>query len=281
MIATLTPGARDAGIPVMVVTGDRDAYQLVGDGVRVMSHLPRRHRHQGLRPRRRDRALRRPPELVPDLIGLKGDTSDNIPGVPGIGEKTAAQLLQEFGDLETVLASVDKISGAKRKENLTNHADDARISKELATMHFDVATEVDLDEVMKGEPDLSQLREFAAEFEMRQVIQRLEDDWDESVPARRGRRADRARGRARARPPSSPRARPRSATWAAAGAASTASGRWPPSSPRRTARAALDGRPLIAHDAKSLGGGGPRGLLALARRRLVSTSATTRWSPPT
>ena len=74
-----------------------------------------------------------PPELVTDLIGLKGDTSDNIPGVPGIGDKTAAQLLQEFGSLEEVLANVEKISGAKRKENLTNHAEDARISKQLAT----------------------------------------------------------------------------------------------------------------------------------------------------
>ena len=72
-----------------------------------------------------------PPELVTDLIGLKGDTSDNIPGVPGIGDKTAAQLLKEFGSLEEVLANVDQISGAKRKENLTNHADDARVSKQL------------------------------------------------------------------------------------------------------------------------------------------------------
>ena len=79
-----------------------------------------------------------PPELVPDLIGLKGDTSDNIPGVPGIGDKTAAQLLQQFGSLEKVLESVDEISGAKRKQNLTEHADDARISKQLATMKLDV-----------------------------------------------------------------------------------------------------------------------------------------------
>ena len=77
-----------------------------------------------------------PPELVTDLIGLKGDTSDNIPGVPGIGDKTAAQLLQEFGSLEEVLANVDEISGAKRKQNLTEHADDARISKQLATLQY-------------------------------------------------------------------------------------------------------------------------------------------------
>ena len=85
-----------------------------------------------------------PPELVPDLIGLKGDTSDNIPGVPGIGDKTAAQLLQRFGSLEAVLDSVDEISGAKRKQNLTEHADDARVSKQLATLKYDIDVPIDV-----------------------------------------------------------------------------------------------------------------------------------------
>jgi hypothetical protein len=74
-----------------------------------------------------------PPELIPDFYGLKGDTSDNIPGVPGIGDKTASELLQRFGSLEGVLAHVDEISGAKRKQNLIEHAEDARVSKQLAT----------------------------------------------------------------------------------------------------------------------------------------------------
>ena len=118
----------------MVVTGDRDAYQLVGDGVRVMTTSrgitdTKVYDRQGVIDR-----YGIPPELVPDFIGLKGDTSDNIPGVPGIGDKTAAELLQRFGSLEDVLASVDQISGAKRKQNLTEHAEDARMSKRLATM---------------------------------------------------------------------------------------------------------------------------------------------------
>src|SRR5439155_13002019 len=79
-----------------------------------------------------------PPELIPDFYGLKGDTSDNIPGVPGIGDKTASELLQRFGDLETVLGSVDEISGAKRKENLTDQEEDASVSKQLATAVRDV-----------------------------------------------------------------------------------------------------------------------------------------------
>ena len=84
------------------------------------------------------------PELIPDFYGLKGDTSDNIPGVPGIGDKTASELIQSFGTLEEVLAHVDEISGAKRKENLIEHAEDARISKQLATVQRDVAVDFDV-----------------------------------------------------------------------------------------------------------------------------------------
>src|SRR5438128_965839 len=123
VIASLVRQAREQEIEVMVVTGDRDAYHLVGDGVRVMSTS------RGITETKvydREAVVERygvPPELVTDLMGLRGDTSDNIPGVPGIGEKTASQLLQKFGSLEKVLESVNEISGAKRKQNLTEHAD--------------------------------------------------------------------------------------------------------------------------------------------------------------
>src|SRR5918911_4876442 len=143
VIAALTEQAKVRGIPVMVVTGDRDAYQLVGEGVRIMSTS------RGVTDTKvYDRAgvvdrYGIPPELIPDFIGLKGDTSDNIPGVPGIGDKTASDLLKRFGSLEKVLDSVDEISGAKRKENLTNHAEDARISKQLATIKRDIPTDID------------------------------------------------------------------------------------------------------------------------------------------
>ena len=126
VIATLARQASEAEIPVMIVSGDRDVYQLVRDGIRVMTTS------RGVTDTKiydRDGVIERygvPPELVTDFIGLKGDTSDNIPGVPGIGDKTAAQLLNQFGDLEGVLGSVDEISGAKRKQNLTDHAEDAQ-----------------------------------------------------------------------------------------------------------------------------------------------------------
>src|SRR3712207_190090 len=116
-----------------------------------------------------------PPEKIPDFYGLKGDTSDNIPGVPGIGDKTAAQLLQQFDTLEGVLDNIENISGAKRKENLTNHADDARISKQLATAQRDVPVEIDLAAEFERKPDRSRLREMFREYELRDPLRRLEE----------------------------------------------------------------------------------------------------------
>jgi DNA polymerase-1 len=183
VIAALTDRARGEGIPVMVVTGDRDAYQLVTDGVRIMTTS------RGITDTKvydRQGVIERygiPPELVPDFIGLKGDTSDNIPGVPGIGDKTAAELLQRFGSLEGVLEHVDEISGAKRKQNLTEHADDARLSKRLATMVHDVPVELDLVAELRREPDRSRLRAIFREFELRDPLRRLEEALDAAESA--------------------------------------------------------------------------------------------------
>ncbi len=116
-----------------------------------------------------------PPELVPDFIGLKGDTSDNIPGVPGIGDKTAAQLLQEYGTLEGVLEHAPEIRATRRRENLIAHADDARISKQLATMVRDIPVDVDPVAFVSAEPDRSRLREVFREFELRDPLRRLEE----------------------------------------------------------------------------------------------------------
>ncbi len=176
-IAELAKAAGDDGgpIPVMILTGDRDAFQLVDDTTRIMA--PGRgitdtkiYDPQGVVDR-----YGIPPELVPDFIGLKGDTSDNIPGVPGIGDKTAAELLQRFGTLEAVLASIDQISGAKRKENLTNHADNARLSKQLATAKRDIPVELDLHELVAQAPDRSKLRDTFRLFELRDPLRRLEE----------------------------------------------------------------------------------------------------------
>ena len=175
VIATIAVKAKEQGIPVTILTGDRDIFQMVGDGVRVMAT------GRGVTDTKlydRQDVIDRydiPPELIPDFYGLKGDTSDNIPGVPGIGDKTAAQLLNAWGDLEGVLANIDSISGAKRKQNLTEHAENARISKILATARTDVPVDIDLQAALASTPDRGKLREFFREFELRDPLRRLEE----------------------------------------------------------------------------------------------------------
>jgi DNA polymerase I len=272
VIASLVRQAREQGIEVVVVTGDRDAYQLVGEGVRVMSTsrgITETKIYDGAAVQERYGV---PPDLITDLMGLRGDTSDNIPGVPGIGEKTASQLLQRFGSLEKVLESVEEISGAKRKQNLVEHADDARMSKELATLQAEIETGVDLDEAMRGEPDRGALRDFMREFELRAVMERLEEALPEgaAVPGRRveteleieaaeGGLDDLAEMEA---PVALALA---DHTWAAADAARTVTG----SSSHDELAVALAGRPIAGHDLKSLGGG-RHGLLAAAAREGVA-----------
>jgi DNA polymerase I len=265
VIGSLVKRAREQRIEVMVVSGDRDVYQVVEDGVRVMTTS------RGVTDTKiydREGVIERygvPPELVTDLIGLKGDTSDNIPGVPGIGDKTAAQLLQEYGSLEGVLENVDKISGAKRKQNLTEHAEEARISKRLATLVYDVGVELDLDELMAKRMDRSRLREVAREFELRVILQRLEEELGaEFVPevaveeelevkAERGEVSDLAEGEVALAIVAE--------SWAGYDGKRLVEG----DCPDLTALAgALAGRRLIGHDLKSLGGGAQHGLLALA-----------------
>jgi DNA polymerase-1 len=187
VIATLAERAREQSIPVVIVTGDRDAFQLIDpEGlVQVMATSrgiteTKLYDHAAVIER-----YGIAPELIPDFYGLKGDTSDNIPGVPGIGDKTAAQLLQSYGDLEGVLGSIDAISGAKRKENLTNHAEDARVSKVLATMRRDLPVDLDIVAAASQAPDRSKLREVFREFELRDPLRRLEEflGAEEAAPA--------------------------------------------------------------------------------------------------
>ena len=275
MIAALTEQAKERGIPVMVVTGDRDAYQLVDDGVRIMSTSrgvtdTKVYDRQGVIDR-----YGIPPEKIPDFIGLKGDTSDNIPGVPGIGDKTASDLLQRFGDLETVLESVDEITGAKRKQNLTEHAEAARLSKRLATMVRDVPVDIDLEAELTREIDRSGVRPVFREWELRDPLRRLEEalallelaaiprpEEAEAVkmPVREARPADVAKLKGEqlvliAVPPEIPEGEliPADTTWrfgAYAGGDHALAG--PLDDPAQLAAAAGD-RPVIAHDAKALG----------------------------
>ncbi|MEX2106227.1 MAG: DNA polymerase I, partial [Solirubrobacterales bacterium] len=269
VIASLVRQAREQGIEVVVVTGDRDAYQLVNEGVRVMSTS------RGITETKiydREAVVERygvEPELITDLMGLRGDTSDNIPGVPGIGEKTASQLLQRFGSLEEVLANVEEISGAKRKQNLVEHADDARMSKELATLHYDIETGVDLAAAMSAEPDRGALRDFMREFELRAVMERLEEALPEgdAVPGRKVEtelEIEAVEGTVDEIGEGTVALGIAGERWAAADAERILTG----TATLDELALALRGSALAAHDVKSLGGG-RHGLLAAAAREGV------------
>src|SRR5437667_4529682 len=136
VIATLATQADEAGIKTCVVSTDRDAFQLVSENVCLMM-TPRGVSDVNVyTPERVEARYGITPEQIPDVIGLKGDTSDNIPGVPGIGDKTAGQLIAQYGSLEAVIEHADELSPA-RKKNIVEHAQIARESKELAPMRRD------------------------------------------------------------------------------------------------------------------------------------------------
>jgi DNA polymerase-1 len=264
VIASLAEQAKQAGVPVMIVTGDRDAYQLPDDGrVRVMTTSrgitdTRVYDSEGVVER-----YGIPPELVPDFIGLKGDTSDNIPGVPGIGDKTAAQLLQQYGTLEGVLEHIDEISGEKRRQNLRENADLARLSKELATLKRDIDAGIDVNALAGQSPDRSRLREVFARFELRDPLKRLEEALGsgDAAPRAAGRTVVEASAR-----PGTPadiaaladgEAALAAATdeegfhWAAAAADEVVVGT---QGSLEEVLSAAGERPLLAHDWKSIGG---------------------------
>jgi DNA polymerase-1 len=121
------------------------------------------------------------PDQVPDFMGLKGDTSDNIPGVPGIGDKTAGQLIAQYGSLESVIEHAGELSPA-RSRSIVEHAEQARVSKELATMRRDLDIDLDPASLVLAPPDRSQLKEFFRRFEFRGLLSRV-DTLDAALPA--------------------------------------------------------------------------------------------------
>ena len=154
LIATYTQEAKARGAEVLIVTSDKDLMQLVGPLVRFYDFESGAKGKPGYRPERNldeaavtERWEGLPPEKIGDLLALMGDTSDNVPGVPGIGLKTAAQLIKEFGDLETLLARAGEIKQPKRRDALIENADKARLSKKLVTLDCEAPVPVPLDEL--------------------------------------------------------------------------------------------------------------------------------------
>ncbi len=181
VIATLATRADEAGVKTTVVSTDRDAFQLVSENVSLMM-TPRGVADVHVyTPERVEARYGIGPELIPDFIGLKGDTSDNIPGIPGIGDKTAGQLLAQYGSLENVVEHADDLSPARGKA-IREHADQAGASKELATMRRDLPLEVDPAALVLAPPDRSQLKEIFRRFEFRNLLRRV-DELDAALPA--------------------------------------------------------------------------------------------------
>ena len=182
VIGTLSARADALGIATCVISHDRDAFQLVSDRVCVLLSPRGVTDVHVYTPDRVEARLGIAPALVPDYIGLKGDTSDDIPGVPGIGEKTAAELLQRFGSLDGVYANVAAVSGEKRRQTLIDHEGAARRSRELATIERDLPLDVDVEEALATRPDRSTLGELFRRFEFRALLRRI-DEVDDAVPS--------------------------------------------------------------------------------------------------
>jgi DNA polymerase-1 len=181
VIATLAHLADEAGIKTCVVSTDRDAFQLVSENVCLMMTPRGVSDVHVYTPERVEARLGISPDRVPDFIGLKGDPSDNIPGVPGIGDKTAGQLVAQYGSLEGVLEHVDELTPARRKA-VQEHAAQTLAAKELATMRRDLELDCDPAELVLSPPDRSKLKEIFRRFEFRNLLNRV-DELDTALPA--------------------------------------------------------------------------------------------------
>lgn len=173
VIGTIARRAKQEGHETTIVTGDKDALQLVSSGVRV--YYTRRGTTDIVnydRKKVKEEYSLEPEQLI-DLKGLMGDSSDNIPGIPGIGLKTGIQLLTKFGSLENILNNIDRISGEKRKENLRENADMARKSKHLATIITDVPIRLDFRQCVMDKPDRDKVEKLFKKLEFSTLLKRV------------------------------------------------------------------------------------------------------------
>ncbi|MEJ2539049.1 MAG: DNA polymerase I [Gemmatimonadota bacterium] len=175
VIGTLATQATAQGIESVIVSGDKDFYQLVNENVHLMNPGrggPGAVDAEWVDPSNADEKFGIPPSKVIDYLALIGDSADNVPGAPGIGPKTAVKLLDQYGDLETLLEKGPEIKGKRAREALTEHAEDIRMSKRLVTIMCDLPVELDLDALELGEPDPAALRDIFLDFEFRRLSEK-------------------------------------------------------------------------------------------------------------
>jgi DNA polymerase-1 len=178
VIGTLATAAANRGLQAVIVSGDKDFYQLVSPGVALLN--PGRGGPAAVDEMWVDESnaaerLGVPPRQVVDFLALVGDSSDNIPGVKGIGEKGAQKLLAEFGDLENLLARADQVAAKRPREALLSQADNARLSRELVTIKRDVPVELDFADLVLHEPDRDAVIRILTELEFFSLVRRLTD----------------------------------------------------------------------------------------------------------
>lgn len=171
LIATYARQAEAKGARVTIVSSDKDLMQLVSDTVLMLDTM--KNKTMG-----REQVFEKfgvGPEKVVDIQSLAGDSVDNVPGAPGIGVKTAAQLLDEYGDLDTLLARAEEIKQPKRRQTLIDNADLIRISKQLVTLKDDVPLDVPLEDLAVQDPDPDTLINFLEEMEFRTITRRVRE----------------------------------------------------------------------------------------------------------
>ncbi|HET8834409.1 MAG TPA: DNA polymerase I [Gemmatimonadales bacterium] len=176
VIGTLATAGAARGLRSVIVSGDKDFYQLIGPGICLLN--PGRGGPAAVDEVWVDESngaerLGVPPGQVVDFLALVGDSSDNIPGVKGIGEKGAQKLLADYGDLETILARAPEITAKRTREALLAQADNARLSKELVTIQRDVPVELDVDDLVLREPDREAAIRILTELEFFSLAKRL------------------------------------------------------------------------------------------------------------
>src|SRR6266567_2845186 len=168
VIGTLVAKSVEAKVNVVVVSGDKDFQQLIRPGVWLLN--PGRGGSANVEEHwvgleNADERLGVAPEFVTDYLALVGDSSDNIPGVRGIGDKTAAELVRQYGHLESILEHASEITKKRPREALLEHAENARLSKELVTIRADLPVALDLESLKVKEPDYDRLRDLFIELE--------------------------------------------------------------------------------------------------------------------
>ncbi|HTE45392.1 MAG TPA: 5'-3' exonuclease H3TH domain-containing protein, partial [Gemmatimonadaceae bacterium] len=168
VIGALAKQAVDAGVNVVVVSGDKDFQQLVRPGVWLLNPGrggPASVEEQWVSVENGSERLGVPPALVTDYLALVGDSSDNVPGVHGIGEKTAQELVNSYGSIENILAHAPELTKKRPREALLAHADMALLSKELVTIRDDLPVTLDLEAMRLSRPDYERLRSLYVELE--------------------------------------------------------------------------------------------------------------------